>query len=228
MDYDYPTKIKLLEYLMSFVSEERKRRFDEIIKYRTRHITVVLEDIYQPHNASAILRTCDLTGVQDVHIIENKNRYEVNPEVALGSSKWLTLKKHNTKDENTLEAFNSLKDSGYTVVATTPHEKAMELDSVPINNKIALVFGTEQTGLSDLAIRSADINLCIPMFGFTESYNISVSAALVLFNLTQRLRDSSIEWKLSSNELTDILLDWARNSINKHELMEQYFLNNLI
>lgn len=213
---------------MSFVSEERKRRFDEIIKYRTRHITVVLEDIYQPHNASAILRTCDLTGVQDVHIIENKNRYEVNPEVALGSSKWLTLKKHNTKDENTLEAFNSLKDSGYTVVATTPHEKAMDLDSVPINNKIALVFGTEQTGLSDLAIRSADINLCIPMFGFTESYNISVSAALVLFNLTQRLRDSSIEWKLSSNELTDILLDWARNSINKHELMEQYFLNNLI
>jgi len=228
MDYDYPTKIKLLEYLMSFVSEERKRRFDEIIKYRTRHITLVLEDIYQPHNASAILRTCDLTGVQDVHIIENKNKYEVNPEVALGSSKWLTLKKHNSKDENTLEAINSLKNSGYTVVATTPHEKAMDLDSLPINNKLAILFGTELTGLSELAIKSADINLCIPMFGFTESYNISVSAALVLFNLTQRLRASTIEWKLTNNELTDLLLDWARNSINKHELMEQHFLNNLI
>ncbi len=213
---------------MSFVSEERKRRFDEIIKYRTRHITLVLEDIYQPHNASAILRTCDLTGVQDVHIIENKNKYEVNPEVALGSSKWLTLKKHNSKDENTLEAINSLKNSGYTVVATTPHEKAMDLDSLPINNKLAILFGTELTGLSELAIKSADINLCIPMFGFTESYNISVSAALVLFNLTQRLRASTIEWKLTNNELTDLLLDWARNSINKHELMEQHFLNNLI
>ncbi len=228
MDYDYPTKIKLLEHLLSFVSEERRRRFDEIAKYRTRHIAVVLEDIYQPHNASAILRTCDLTGVQDVHIIENKNEYEVNPEVALGSSKWLTLKKHNSKDENTLEAINSLKSNGYTVVATTPHEKAMDLDSLPIDNKIAVVFGTELTGLSDLAIKSADINLCIPMYGFTESYNISVSAALVLFNLTQRLRASAIDWKLSNNELTDLLLDWARNSVNKHELMEQHFLNNLV
>ncbi len=228
MDYDKRTKIKLLEYLMTFVSEERKKRFDEIIQFRTRHITVVLEDIYQPHNASAILRTCDLTGVQDVHIIENKNKYEVNPEVALGSSKWLTLKKHNRKDSNTLEAINSLKENGYTVVATTPHKKTWDLDSIPIDNKTAFLFGTELTGLSDLAIKSSDEHLRIPMFGFTESYNISVSAALVLYTLTQRLRFSNIDWKLNNNELTDLLLDWARISINKHELVEQHFANNMI
>lgn len=228
MNYDKRTKKKLLNYLMTFVSEDRKKRFNEILQYRTRHITVVLEDIYQPHNASAILRTCDLTGIQDVHIIENKNEYEVNPEVALGASKWLNLIKHNSKDNNTLEVINSLKKKGYTVIATTPHKKAMDLDSLPIHKKIAFVFGTELTGLSDLAIDSADEHLRIPMFGFTESYNLSVSAALVLFTITQRLRSGNIDWRLSNNEITDILLDWARISINKHELVEQYFLNNML
>lgn len=228
MDYDLPTKIKLLDHLMTFVSEERKKRFNEILSYRTRHITVVLEDIYQPHNASAILRTCDLTGIQDVHIIENKNEYEVNPEVALGASKWINLIKHNNKDNNTLEAINSLKKKGYTVIATTPHKKETQLDSLPIDKKIAFVFGTELTGLSDMAIDSADEHLCIPMFGFTESYNISISAALVLYTITQRLRSSDIDWKLSNNEITDILLDWTRVSINKHELVEQHFLNNML
>lgn len=227
MEYDKPTKIKLLDHLMSFVSEERKKRFNEILQYRTRHITVVLEDIYQPHNASAVLRTCDLTGVQDVHIIENKNEYNVNPEVALGSSKWLDLIKYNSNDNNTLDTINSLKGKGYTIVATTPHKDAMDLDTLPIDNKIAIVFGTELNGLSDLAINSADKHLRIPMFGFTESYNISVSAAITLFTLTQRLRNSNINWKLSNNELTDILLDWARGSISKADVVERHFINKI-
>ena len=227
MDYDSGTKIKLLEHLMSFISEERKKRFNEVLQYRTRHICVVLEDIYQPHNASAVLRSCDLTGVQDVHIIENKNEYEVNPEVALGSSKWLNLIKYNNKDNNTLDAYNSLKSEGYTIVATTPHKKAMNLDELPIDNKIAVVFGTELTGLSDVAINSADEYLRIPMFGFTESYNISVSAALTLFTLTQRLRSNNTDWKLSNNEITDILLDWARSSINRADVIERHFLDKI-
>lgn len=228
MGYDLQTKIKLLDHLMSFVSEERKKRFNEILNYRTRHITVVLEDIYQPHNASAILRTCDLTGIQDVHIIENKNEYEVNPEVALGASKWLNMIKYNKNDNNTSEAISLLKNNGYAVVATTPHKDGVDLDSLSIDRKIAFLFGTELTGLSDLGINSSDEHLCIPMFGFTESYNISVSAALILFTITQRLRSSNIDWRLNNNEITDLLLDWARISINKHELVEQHFLNNLL
>lgn len=228
MDYDTPTKIKLLEYLMSFITEERKKRFSDVIKYRTRHISVVLEDIYQSHNASAVLRTCDLCGIQDVHVIENKNEYDVNPEVALGSSKWLNLIKYNSHNNNTLETFNRLRDQGYTIVATTPHKDSKDLDTLDLNKKIAMVFGTELTGLSDLAIESADEHLRIPMYGFTESYNISVSAALCMFTLTQRLRKSSINWKISDTEETDILLDWARNSLNKYETMEQHFINNLL
>ncbi|MBC8320222.1 MAG: RNA methyltransferase [Bacteroidetes bacterium] len=227
MDYDHTTKIKLLHHLMGFVSDDRKKRFNEVLKYRTRHITVVLEDIYQPHNASAVLRTCDLTGIQDVHIIENKNQYNVNPEVALGSSKWLNLIKYNTKKNNTLGAYNSLKSNGYTIVATTPHKNAMDLDSLHFDKKIAIVFGTELKGLSDLAINSADEYVRIPMFGFTESYNISVSAAIVLFTLTQRLRNSNLNWRLDGDEITDILLDWARGSISKHDVIERHFVNNI-
>ena len=227
MDYNSPAKIKLLEHLMSFVSEERKKRFNEVLQYRTRHLCVVLEDIYQPHNASAVLRSCDLTGVLDVHIIENRNEYDVNPQVALGSSKWLNLIKYNDQDNNTLGAFDSLRDSGYTIVATTPHKNAHDLDSLPLDKKVAIVFGTELTGLSDIAIDSADEHLRIPMYGFTESYNISVSAALTLFTLTQRLRRGEVNWKLHDYEVTDTLLDWARRSISRSEIVEQHFNNNI-
>ena len=228
MDYGSSTKEKLLNHLLSFVSEERKKRFNEVLKYRTRHISVLLEDIYQPHNASAVLRSCDLTGVLDVHIIENKNEYDVNPEVALGSSKWLYLIKYNNKKDNTLNAINTLKKSGYTVVATTPHKNAHDLDSLPIDKKIVVLFGTELTGLSDIAIESADEHLRIPMYGFTESYNISVSAAISLFTLSQRLRASSINWKLSDDEVTDVMLDWARRSISRSEIIEKHFIDNMI
>ncbi len=227
MDYNKSTKRKLLEHLMSFVSDKRKIRFEEILKHRTRHVTVVLEDIFQPHNASAVLRSCDLTGVQDVHIIENGNDYNVNPEVALGSSKWLNLIKYNKKSNNTLDTFSSLRKDGYTIVATTPHKNNYDLDTLSIDKKIAVVFGTELTGLSDLAINNADEYLRIPMYGFTESYNISVSAALTLFTLTQRLRKSKINWQLDDEEISDILLDWARSSVGRSEVIEQYFIKNL-
>ncbi len=84
---DIATKKSLLNYLSQFLTEKRRSLFTKVLDSRTRHLTVVIEDIYQSQNASAVLRTCDLTGVQDLHIIENKNIYDINPDVALGSSK---------------------------------------------------------------------------------------------------------------------------------------------
>ncbi len=227
MSYGKATKLKLLEYLLGFVSDERKKRFEDVIQQRSRYISVVLEDIFQAHNASAVLRSADLTGVQDVHIIENGNDYNVNPEVALGSSKWLNLVKYNAHKNNTLEAFDALRKDGYSIVATTPHKDNFDLDTLPLDSKIAVVFGTELTGLSDLAIENADMFLRIPMYGFTESYNISVSAAITLFTLTQRLRKSEINWRLSDDEVTEILLDWARNSVARSETVERHFISSL-
>jgi tRNA (guanosine-2'-O-)-methyltransferase len=227
MDIPMKVKEKLLNHLMEFVSENKKQLFEKIILQRTKHITVVLEDIFQPHNASAVLRTCDCFGIQDVHIIENKHKYEVNPDVALGSSKWLNLYKYNSDENNTIDTFNSLRRKGYRIVATTPHENDFLLEDLNLDSKIALVFGTELEGLSDTVIQNADEFVQIPMYGFTESFNISVSAAIILHYLTEKLKKSNIKWELSKNEKTDIKLNWVRNVVKRSELLEKKFLKNL-
>ena len=221
---DIQTKKEFLEFLSGYLTENRRKLFDQVIRYRTRHITVVLEDIYQPHNASAVLRSADLTGVQDIHIIENRNKYEVNPEVAMGSSKWLNLIKYNQAEDNTLAAYEALRKAGYRIVATTPHTRDQILEDIPIEGKMALVFGTELKGLSETAIAEADEYLRIPMYGFTESYNISVSAALILFTLTEKMRKSSVPWQLSEEEKLDILLEWAKRTLKHADLYEKEFL----
>jgi tRNA (guanosine-2'-O-)-methyltransferase len=223
---DRQTKAALLNHLLEFITPQRNALFDKVLQYRTRHITVVMEDIYQAQNASAVLRTCDLTGIQDVHIIENKNIYDVNPDVALGSNKWLNLCKYNQHAENTFDAYTTLRESGYRIVATTPHKHDQTLEDISLDGKMALVFGTELKGLSGVAIENADEYLRIPMYGFTESFNISVSAALILYNLTRRLRTSEISWKLNDDELLDIKLDWARRSISRSEILERQFMKS--
>ena len=215
---------ELIEFLSGFISENRKKKFEEVIQYRTRHLTVVLEDIYQPHNASAVLRSCDCFGIQDVHVIENKNKYTVNPDVALGSPKWLNLYKYNKGENNTLMCINSLKEKGYKIIATTPHKDDFNISDLPIDSKTALIFGTELEGISEIAKEHADGFVKIPMFGFTESFNISVSAAVCLYELTGRMRQSNIDLSLSEEEKNEVMLSWLRNSINKPELLEQEFV----
>lgn len=218
------TKQQLLDHLLQFVTIQRKKLFDEVLNFRTRHITIVLEDIYQSQNASAVLRTCDLTGIQDIHIIENTYDYALNPDVALGSSKWVNMYKYNEKQNNTAETFQKLKDNGYRIVATTPHKNDQDLESIPLEGKLAVVLGTELTGLSETAIDHADEYLRIPMHGFTESYNISVSAALILFTLTQRLHTSNIDWRMTPDEISDIKLEWVLRTIDRPEVFVRHFL----
>lgn len=224
---DNSTKEKLYKFLYSLITEERKAIFDKVLNYRTKHISIVLENIYQPHNASAVLRSCDLTGIQDIHIIENNNEYLPNPAVAMGSAKWLNLHKYQHETNNTLKTINHLKQQGYTIVATTPHKESFSPHNLPIDKKIALLFGTELSGLSDVAIKNADEFVKIPQFGFTESYNISVSVALLLYTLMNRLHSSDINWELSEEEKTDLKLEWARNTIKRSDIIEEQFLKNL-
>jgi tRNA (guanosine-2'-O-)-methyltransferase len=225
--FDQKQKLELLNYLTQFVTESRMKRFREVVNQRTRYITVVLEDIYQPHNASAVLRSCDCFGIQDVHIIENQNRYEVNPDVALGSSKWLNMIKYKGEDFNTPSAIDALKSKGYRIIATTPHKDDITLQELDLSKgPVALMFGTEMRGLTPEAIAQANEYMKIPMYGFTESFNISVSVALCLFYLSEKLRNSAIDWMLTEEETADVLLDWARQSIKKSELIEKDFLKN--
>ncbi|RUA30910.1 MAG: TrmH family RNA methyltransferase [Bacteroidetes bacterium] len=219
------TSKELRDYLFSFISENKQHLFETIIENRSRHLTVVLENIYQPHNASAVLRSCDLFGVQDVHIIENSNEYTLSDEVAMGSSKWLTLKKYNETENNTIACFDALRKEGYKIVATTPHTNDVLIADLPIGQKTALVFGTELTGLSEVAMENADAFVKIPMYGFTESFNISVSAALSLYQFTENMRKSDVDWTLSEEEKIEIQIAWAMNTIKKSEMIVEDFLS---
>jgi len=217
-------KEKFLQYLLDFVSEHRNEIINKVLNYRTKYITVVLEDIFQSHNASAVLRSCDCFGIQDIHIIENKNKYQINPDVALGATKWLNLIKYNKKDNNTLTAIQHLKNQGYRIIATTSNENDVYLENFNIQKgKVALFFGTELTGLSQTVLNNADECLKIPMYGFTESYNISVSAAIILYHLTLHLRNSEINWKLNKEEKTNLKINWLKNTIKKSNLLEKSF-----
>lgn len=213
----------MLTYLMQFVTPERQRLMQSIIAKRTRWITVALEDIYQPHNASAVLRSCDCFGIQDVHIIENRNQYQLNPQVSVGSAKWLTLHKYNGDNNNTSACITELKKRGYKIAATVPSTTAVAISDLEITEPIALLFGTEKEGLSPEALRLTDLHVTIPMMGFTESYNISVSAALCLYELTSRLHSSGLDYGLGAEEKEDILLNWARATVKSPELLEQEF-----
>lgn len=217
---------ELIKYLSKHVTEKRFSLFQKVIQNRTRYLTVVLEDIYQSQNASAVLRTCDCFGIQDVHIIENYNKFDVNPQVSLGSSKWLSLKHYNEKEQNTLNAINHLKENGYRIVATTPHTNDISLDEFNIEEgKSAIVFGTELKGISELVKENADVFMKIPMYGFTESFNISVSAAITLHHLTLKLRNCNISWKLDDSDREALILEWLKISIKGSDLIEQSFLN---
>ena len=220
-----PHDTALLGFLTQFITDERKQRFEEVLDFRTRHLTVVLEDIFQPHNASAVLRSCDLRGIQDIHIVENNFQYDVNPDVVLGSTKWLNLYHYNGKEFNTPTVYEHLHEKGYKIAATCPHRDDFTPDTLPLDHPVALVFGTEKLGLSDYAVEHADMHVRIPMYGFTESYNISVSAALLLYSLTNRLHASpDIDWHLTEEERNELRLLWTRRTLNRIRQYERKFM----
>ncbi len=217
-------KIRLCEFYRNLKLDRRNELMDRVLNDRTRYVTVALENIYQPHNASAVLRSCDCFGVQDVHIIENSYQYEVNPHVSLGAAQWLNLYRHNTLDNNTAGCISDLKNEGYRIVATTPDPKAVSIHDFDVKKgKFALLFGTEKFGLTPEAFAMADEFIRIPMYGFTESFNISVSVSLCLFHFTERIRVGHTDWRLSEEEQTDIYLHWFRNTTTNSEMIERKF-----
>ena len=217
--------LDLIDHLSGFVTENRLSLFKKVLGQRTRYITVLLEDIYQSQNASAVLRTCDCAGIQDVHIVEQQNEYEINRDVALGANQWLSLHYYNEGAANIYAGVKALKKQGYRIVATSPHKEGVTPESFNLEKgKAALLFGTELNGLTGRALELADEFIHIPMVGFTESYNISVSAAISLYTLRKRLESSSLDWKIDEDEKNELLLSWLRNSIKMSGQIETKFI----
>lgn len=200
---------ELLQYLEGFITPERKQRFEEILKYRTRYFTVAIEDVFQVHNTSAVIRSCDIFGVQHAHVIEERYGKRLDKNIAMGAQKWVDVHRY----ESTSSCIDKLKAEGYRIVATTPHEPTCDLFDLDIDKPSAFFFGTERDGLSETVLSQADERLRIPMYGFTESLNISVSAAIILQHMTTRLRASDIPWGLSEEERFEKQLDWTKKSV---------------
>ncbi|WP_298320574.1 RNA methyltransferase [uncultured Aquimarina sp.] len=204
---------KLLEYLESFLTPRRQGLYKKVIEQRTNYFTVAVEDVYQLHNTSAVIRSCDIFGIQNVHVIEEINAKRIDREIAMGAQKWVDINRYTT----TKDCIASLKNKGYQIVATTPHDNSIELKDFDISKPSAFFFGQEQQGLSDTVLGAADTKLHIPMVGFTESLNISVSAAIILQHITSLLRNSDIDWRLSEEEKLEKRLDWSKKVIKSHE-----------
>ena len=216
---------EIAEHLKEFVVKERRELFEAKIKERTQHLTIVLENIFQGRNISASIRSADCFGIQDVHIIENDNFFNDDSEVSMGAEKWITTKRYNQYKHNSIEAIKKLRAEGYQIIATTPHKTDCSLYDLDITEKkMALFFGSEVKGCSKQTLELADKKMKIPMYGFTESYNISVSVSLSLQHLTYKMRRSDIDWGLPMDQQNKVMLQWLRNSIKAAPEIEKKYL----
>ena len=212
--------LELLNYLEGFITEERKIRFKEVLSQRTKMITVAVEDVYQMHNTSAVVRSCDVFGIQEAHLIESRFGKRLDAQIAMGSQKWVDIFRYKT----TTACITNLKENGYRVIATTPHDDSCLLNDFILEGKTALFFGTEKGGLSQEVLKNADGFLKIPMVGFTESLNISVSAAILLQALTKQLKSQSEDWQLTAEEKIIKQIDWTKKSIRSVEdVLARYY-----
>ena len=204
----------ILESFYDIITPNKIELFDRIAADRTRYLTIALENIYQEHNASAVLRTCDCFGIQDLQVIEKNNQYQIQRDIALGSGKWVDIHNFNQEMDPTKTCISALKKQGYQIVATTPHTDAYTVHDLPLEKPLAFFFGTERQGLSEEMLEAADMHVRIPMYGFTESFNISVSVAVLLQTIRQRLEQSNYDWKLPETEQTALKIDWCEKILN--------------
>ncbi len=210
---------QLLKYLQNHITDKRKALFKEVLAKRTRHFTVVTEDVYQLHNTSAVMRTCDVFGIQDLHVVEEKLGKRVDREIAMGAQKWVSLNRY----DSIASCMDDLKNQDYQLIATTPHNESTILHEFDVSKKSAFFFGKEREGLSDTVLNNADGYLKIPMYGFTESLNISVSAAIILQDVVTRLKQSDVNWQLSEEEKYEIELLWTENTLkSSEEIIKRY------
>ncbi|MHC5354152.1 TrmH family RNA methyltransferase [Myroides sp. LJL115] len=214
--------LEYLEYLETFLTPNRVERFKQVLENRTNHITIVAEDVYQMHNTSAVMRSCEVFGVQNLGVIEQKYGKTIDKQIALGAEKWVDITTYTSAEQSMEE----LRNKGYQIVATTPHVEAHHLEDFDITKPSAIFFGTEKSGLSPEIMDNADTYLKIPMVGFTESLNISVSAALIIQSLSNRIRRSDLAWHLTPEQIIEKRIDWARKTIKDIDFVTERYLES--
>ncbi|MDO1500950.1 RNA methyltransferase [Winogradskyella maritima] len=214
--------LDLLHHLESFLTPNRVAKFHKVLAERTKHFTVATEDVYQLHNTSAVIRSCDVFGIQEVNIVEEVNSKRIDREIAMGAQKWVDLNRYHSSKA----CISDLKSQGYQIVATTPHVDDCNLQDFDISKPSCFFFGRETEGLSDAVKSEADSFLKIPMVGFTESLNISVSAAIILQHVTSKLKASAIAWQLSEAEILEKRFDWIKKTLKDYDKIVARFYDS--
>jgi tRNA (guanosine-2'-O-)-methyltransferase len=222
-----PMNKKLLDAFYGMIPSPKKEMFERIAAERTRFLTVVLENIYQEHNASAVMRSCESFGIQELHVIESKNEYRPQRDIARGAGRWIELSNYTEGDHPLEDCLLGLRSRGFKIAALTPDADSHTIFDLPLTEPVALVFGTEWQGISDLVRETADYKVRIPMSGFTESFNVSVSAALTLQALRHRLEQHHANWKLTDDEQIAVKLDWCQSIMNNGEAVRKELVRRL-
>mgnify|MGYP000657605105 CR=1 FL=1 len=209
------------DYMSGFLTGERIQTLRRTLAMRTRYMTILTENTFHPQNASALVRHCEAFGVQDLHTVETMCRFDPSVNIVRGTDKWIDIIRH----DSTEEAIASLKASGYRIVATTPHRESCTPETFDVEKgRFCLVFGTEHAGVSPQIISAADEFLRIPMCGMVESLNVSASAAILIYMLSQRMRLSDVAWRLSEAECSEVMFRWVMSSVrDARRILERRF-----
>jgi len=196
------------------ITDDRQKRFKDVISHRFQDV-IVLENIHDPHNALAAIRNCDAFGIQTAHaVFETEkifNPKELGKVTSSSANKWVDI----VCWKKSVDCYSSLREQGFKIIATIIDPKAKTLSEIDFNKqKNAIVFGNEGFGISETAKKTADELVYIPMNGFVDSINLSVSVGIALYELN-RQREKSEAFHLNQNEQDLLLKKWIDSEIKK-------------
>lgn len=195
--------------MKEFLTENRKNKIDSVLKARQFSLRVVIENVHDPHNVSAVFRTCDAAGIPKISLIYNKEKF---PKIAKTSSasafKWVDKEKFRSVDE----CYESLRKEGFQILATSLTAESVNLYDVDFTKKTAVVLGNEHRGVSEEAEQKADRCLYIPQFGMVQSLNISVANAVIVYEALRQRKAAGLydDTELDIQTYEAILDEWYK------------------
>ena len=214
---------KIFQHLQQFLTDERLEKINHFAPESSDFVLPVIEDVFQFRNAAAIVRSVEACGFHKIIAMESEHEFNPNLRVTKGAETWVEVEKlpHN------LDSLREIKNRGYKILAVSPENNATMLSDYDLKEPVALVFGTEAAGVSEEILDFADETLAIPMYGFTQSFNVSVAAAICVYELKQKLLRSNLDYKLSEEKLWEMKVRWAMNSIKSGEqILANYLSEN--
>ena len=174
---------KVTEILEPMLTAERLARIDSVLAARLTSVVPIVEDTYDPHNAAAAIRTTDAVGLCELHVVEPDARFSASHGVTRGAHKWIDMHRHH----NMTDCVTELRARGFRVYSTAM-SAPLTIDDVPVDRPVAVAFGNEHAGLTPEAVTVCEGAVSVPMFGFVESLNLSVTVALAMTTLAKRRR----------------------------------------